>query len=249
MPPALAPQYAATDTTADGGVWEFQWSRDEFDLLLSAGVLDAAGVKLRGGLIWQVEAGEAMPHLWNREQYHAAIEAGVFASRGRVELIEGRIYEMAAVSVEHVVMMENTYEWLRVAFEHRVSHLVRMQVPAGVIGSEPEPDVWVVRGAGSQVQQKRDLTPDDLVLAVEVSNRTLSHDRNKKRRLYAAFGLRDFWLIDVVKRVLEVRRQPALVDGNWNYRELRYYRGTETVSPLARPGVEVQVDRLLDGED
>ena len=45
---------------------------------------------------------------------------------------------------------------------------------------------------------------------MEVSDSSLSYDRNQKAHLYAAFGILDYWIVNLVDGQLEIRRDPHL---------------------------------------
>ena len=49
---------------------------------------------------------------------------------------------------------------------------------------------------------------DDVLLLIEVSDTTLSIDRGKKAKLYARAGIADYWIINIPKRCVEIRRDP-----------------------------------------
>ena len=72
--------------------------------------------------------------------------------------------------------------------------------------SEPEPDVAVVPG---QWDDYSDAHPARPVLVVEVADSRLSFDQKHKGSLYARAHLADYWILNLVDRVLEVYRQPA----------------------------------------
>lgn len=78
--------------------------------------------------------------------------------------------------------------------------------------------------------------PDDVLLLIEVAESSLAFDRNRKRRLYQQAGVRDYWIINVSKRVIEVYRgaDPTLI-----------VRRGETLTPLALPDLVVPADTLL----
>jgi Uma2 family endonuclease len=106
--------------------------------------------------------------------------------------------------------------------------------------TEPEPDVAVTR-APTTTYQNDNPHPEDLLLVGEVSDTTLPYDLRNKAALYAAAGIPDYWVLDVIGRRLYVHRRPAF-DG---YREVRIYSESEEVSPLARPDTVVLVASLL----
>jgi len=83
---------------------------------------------------------------------------------------------------------------------------------------------------------------------VEVAISSLSLDRNHKGSLYARARVEDYWIVNLVDRVLEVYRQP-LVDAaapfGWRYASQQTLRPGSSIVPLAAPESAVLVDDLL----
>ena len=99
-----------------------------------------------------------------------------------------------------------------------------------------EPDVLVAPAA----ILPEDLRGPDLLLAVEVSDSTLSRDLRHKIKLYARFGVRHYWVLDAERRRAFVHRLQA--DGSYGQPE---EHGPEAVlvTPF-EPVVEVPLARL-----
>jgi Uma2 family endonuclease len=79
---------------------------------------------------------------------------------------------------------------------------------------------------------------------VEVSQTTLRYDRREKASFYAAHGIADYWVVDLVHRPLEVRRSPhpdATQTHGFAYTDLTVFNPTDTVTPLALPGAAIPV--------
>jgi Uma2 family endonuclease len=86
------------------------------------------------------------------------------------------------------------------------------------------------------------------VLVVEVADSSLAFDRRQKGSLYARGGVQDYWIVNLVDRVLEVHRDPV-VDGSapygWSYRSVARVTPPAAVALLALPGVRIAVADLL----
>jgi Uma2 family endonuclease len=76
---------------------------------------------------------------------------------------------------------------------------------------------------------------------VEVAETSLESDRAVKLPLYAAAGIAEVWLVNLLDEVIEVHREP------WNgaYTVRRIVRRGETVTPLHLPGVALAADEIL----
>src|SRR3954468_9558284 len=125
---------------------------------------------------------------WNRDEYYQMADLGLFQDQ-RVELIEGEIVEMAPQKDNHAGSVSLVHRALSHAFGD--GFWVRMQMPLTLNDqSEPEPDVSVVPG-GERDYMRGAGHPRGALLVVEVSDTTLSYDRERKASLYAAAGIED----------------------------------------------------------
>jgi Uma2 family endonuclease len=85
-------------------------------------------------------------------------------------------------------------------------------------------------------------------LIVEVAQSSLAFDRRRKGGLYARAGIAEYWIVNLVGRVLEVYRQPvrsASARYGWKYKSARMLKPGATVSPLAAPTARIVVADLL----
>jgi Uma2 family endonuclease len=179
---------------------------------------------------------------WSKDEYHRLAEMGWFDDR-RVELLDGEIFEMPVPKMPHVVALDVTTDALRAAFGN--GYWVSPQAPLDLtLTSEPIPDLYVVPG------KARDYTthPTTALLVVEVSDTTLSHDRNRKGSLYAAARIQDYWIVNLVDRQLEVYRVPVADPAQpfgLSYSQRTVLVPGDTVAPLAMPQAQVAVADLF----
>ena len=177
---------------------------------------------------------------WTPAAYHAAYEAGAFGDT-KVELLEGKVYEKMAMNDPHIVALRKARRQVDSAFAG-VPHITDGQTPLRLGDSEPEPDLFVLRGDDlGRVSSD----PADVLLVVEISDTTYALDRSVKLRRYARAGYREYWIVNLVRGRLEVYRQPRAEDGIWTYGEFFALAPGESVEPLAVPGRAVAVDDLL----
>ena len=186
---------------------------------------------------------EPTPRRWTREEYYRMGDLGFFHGQ-RVELIEGEIMVLSPQNAEHWTTTDRVAELLRSSFGS--GYHVRMQGPIdfGPI-SEPEPDVAVVAGSRAQYATQH---PATAVLIVEVSDSTLSYDRNRKASLYARAGIADYWIVNLVNHQLEVRRDPRPDPSQhygYGYASVTTLVPPAVVNPLAAPQVSLAVADLL----
>ena len=185
---------------------------------------------------------EPRPRPWTKDEYYEAAEAGWFDGQ-RFELIGGEVVEMPPQSDGHASEVSIVDYALRRVFGR--GFVVRIQSPLDFgEDSQPEPDVAVVRGSPREVKKH----PRTALLVVEVADTTLAYDRSRKARLYASRRVRDYWIVNLMDRQLEVRRRPA-ADGRepfgYEYAELSILRAGDVVTPLAAKGARIKVADLF----
>lgn len=181
---------------------------------------------------------------WTREEYESLTEAGIFQPGERVELIEGEIVDMPPQQSHHATGVSLTAEVLRSSFGPGFH--TRIQLPLGLgERSEPEPDVAVVVGSPRDYSAAH---PSSAVLVVEVSDTTLSFDRETKASVYAKAEIPVFWIVKLVHRQLEVYSDPAPIPEaryGFGYRTRRIFvEGDEVEVPAPGRG-RVRVADLL----
>ena len=66
--------------------------------------------------------------------------------------------------------------------------------------------------------------------------------------LYARAGIEDYWIVNLVDRVLEVYRDPvpdASAPYGWRYRSVQILTPPAAIAPLAMPSTPILVAKLL----
>jgi Uma2 family endonuclease len=182
------------------------------------------------------------PHRWTVDEFLRASEAGVFESR-RVQLIEGELIDMPAQKDPHAWAVSRLVHALRVVFPDpywiKIEATVRLNDYSG-----PEPDAAVMSGPPSPPAAEAP-TP---LLFVEVSDSTLRYDRGDKASHYAANGIADYWVADVVGQRVEVFREPVRDPSQrygWGYAKSTVHALGDHVTALAKPDAMIAVAAFL----
>ena len=182
-------------------------------------------------------------HRFTVEQYHEMIRTGILTENDRVELLEGWIVDKMPQHPAHAGTISILARYLRELLPAR--WIVRIQSPVTLGDSEPEPDLAVAVGPE---ERYRGAHPDaaDLAMVVEVSDTTLTEDRTRKHRVYAASRIPVYWIVNLPELAVEVYTRPRAG------RSPRYLRredyGVEFGAPVVVAGRElggVSVRRLL----
>jgi Uma2 family endonuclease len=183
------------------------------------------------------------PRLWSKAEYYRLGELGFFRGQ-RVELLEGRLMVQSPQNSPHATAVLRVARALE-ALSGPGFH-ARPQFPLDLgQTTEPEPDTAVVAGT---IEQYAHAHPTSAALVVEVSDATVSYDRRRKGSLYARAGIADYWLVNLVRRRLEVYRDPvpdATRRYGYRYASRADLTPPATVSPLALPHAVLAVADLL----
>jgi Uma2 family endonuclease len=180
---------------------------------------------------------------WTRAEYERLVELGVFAGEP-LELIGGQLLVAEPQHAYHASVISRLEYAVRAMLPP--GWIVRTQLPVALDDeSEPEPDLVVVPGRPGDYQGTH---PARVALVVEVAESSLAFDRGHKASLYARAGVEDYWIVNLVDRVLEVYREGAPDPGavyGWRYRSVTALAPPAVVAPLAFPSTSMAVEDLL----
>jgi Uma2 family endonuclease len=181
---------------------------------------------------------------WTRVEYDRLIDLGVFRPGEHLELLGGHLIVGEPQGSVHVAAVGLVEEALRACFGP--GWAVRVQMPIALDDeSEPEPDVAVVPGSHRDYAAAHPGCPP---LLIEVAESSLADDRGTKAALYARAGIADYWILNLVGRVLEVCRNPvtaATQSSGWHYRDVMILHAEASIAPLARRDTSIEVAALL----
>lgn len=180
---------------------------------------------------------------WTRAEYDRLVELGVFEHEP-IELIGGQLMVAEPKGAYHTAAVGAAEYALRAVL--RPGWTVRTQAPVALDDeSEPEPDIAVVPGRPVDYRHQHPARP---VLVIEVADSSLAYDRHRKASLYARAGLQDYWIVNLVDRVVEVYRDPvpdASAPYGWRYRSAATLAAPGIVRPLAFDDTAIAVADLL----
>jgi Uma2 family endonuclease len=180
---------------------------------------------------------------WSRVEYDHLVDLGVFQGEP-LELIGGQLMVAEPQGAYHVSAIGTAEYALRAVLPAGL--IVRTQAPVALDDeSEPEPDLAVVPGRPADYRAAH---PNRPALAIEVADSSLGFDRRQKGSLYARAGIQDYWIVNLVDRVLEVYRDPApdpAAPYGWRYRSVTTLMPPAIVVPLAFASSQIAVADLL----
>lgn len=177
-------------------------------------------------------AAEGLPRRrWTVKEIRAVAEAGIFSANERFELIGGELVPMNARGIFH----ERLKAWLN-------TELIR-NLPA---------EVEVIPETSFYMSDDTFLEPDFLIypkgqlegcdgpkalLVIEVADSSRSYDLGRKTALYAAHGVRDFWVINARTLETVVHRSPV----ETGYRMVEPFSKETPLTPLLVEGYSIDL--------
>ena len=169
-------------------------------------------------------------------EYYRMIENGIIREGEKVELILGQIFTMAAKGTRHTVATTRLITELPMLIQRRA--VVRCQEPITLLNnSEPEPDIAIVRLRSDDYINSHP-APTDIILVIEVADSTIKFDRETKAPLYAAAGISEYWIVNLIDNRLEIYRQP---EGSI-YASIQIVTPPQSISLPQFPEIVVQIN-------
>ena len=181
---------------------------------------------------------------WTRHEYERLIDHGFLDEDDPIELLDGLLLVKEPQHSPHRTAVLLVAKALERAFGE--GWFVQTQSPIILDDrSEPEPDVCVVRGSPRDYVDSHPTRP---ALIVEVAQSGLRRARGRKATVYARARIADYWIVNLVDRVLEVHREPARPGPalrRWAYAAIETLGADATITPLAGPSASIRVADLL----
>jgi Uma2 family endonuclease len=178
-------------------------------------------------------------HRFTVEEYYRMAETGVLKPDARVELLDGKIIDMSPIGPFHGSISKHLNNIFSAAAKGR--WLVALQDPVRLDDhSEPQPDLMLLKPV-PDFYRKRHPQPEDVFLLVEVSDTTLTTDREDKLPAYGHAGIGEVWIVNLADLTVEVYREPHFT----GYGTKTVLRAGNKATPQAFPDVAVDVAELL----
>jgi Uma2 family endonuclease len=182
------------------------------------------------------QAADGLPRrCWTVAEIEEMVRAGIIDEDERFELIGGEVVPMSPKGVRR--------EWVKIELNQYFQRIAQNRL---TIAQETtlrldkhaflEPDFCVFR-------RDLDLTRLDgpaVLLAVEVADTSLAYDKGRKIGVYAAYGVREVWVIDARRATTWVHRRL----GAMGYDEIAEHPASERLTPTLAPELAVRLADL-----
>lgn len=175
-------------------------------------------------------------------EYDKMIEHGILNKYDRVELLNGVLIEKMSKGPKHAALNDSIGDWFREKLGDKA--YIRLQNPIVLDDlSQPEPDI-VLAKPPRQTYFERHPHPEDIFLVLEISDTTISFDRNTKATAYAKAGIIQYLLLNLQNQTIEDYREPA-EDG---YQSKQTYKTGQSFKLVVFPEIEVKLEEMLPSE-
>lgn len=154
------------------------------------------------------------------DEYTRMSELGILAETEHTELINGEIVTMVAKGFAHASATTRIKTIFELALQNQA--IIRVQDPIRLSNhSEPESDITIA-ACDPLAYSTHHPSPKEVWLVIEVADSSLKYDLETKAPMYAAAGIEEYWILDVIERQLYTFRQPK--DGRY-----------QAQTPMAKP--------------
>lgn len=168
------------------------------------------------------------------QAYHALGEMGFIPEK--TELIHGFVFQKMPKSPLHRALILRMFDRLLAAM-NREKYWLQSEQPITCGESEPEPDLSVIAGCKDDFFDHHPTTAE---LVIEVAVTSQEMDR-AKARIYATAGVKEYWLVDVPARLIEIHLQPSAT----GYADIRTVAESEIATSSSVPEFSVSIAELL----
>jgi Uma2 family endonuclease len=183
------------------------------------------------------QVADGVPRMrWTLAEFERLIEVGILTEEDRVELIQGELVPMAPKGNRHELVRDEIMNWIirRLPETLRLSSEIGWRPPDA--DTYVEPDLLICPRSFKGVT----VPPTEVLLAIEVAHSSLRFDSTTKATLYAALGVRDYWVVDAQTLTTRVHREPSA----GGYASVVEVPPRETLVPLLAAALAVRLGAL-----
>lgn len=172
---------------------------------------------------------------WSVAEIEQIVAAGILPEDERFELIGGEVVIMSPKGLRHEVvkkaLLRHWYRAVPDGLDLIPETTLRLDEDTYL-----EPDIVVFRTEDGLAR----LDGGTALLAVEIADTSLAYDIGRKAAIYAAFGVAELWVIDAVKLITRMHREPSLT----GYRSAADWPASERLTPRQAPALALALADL-----
>jgi Uma2 family endonuclease len=181
----------------------------------------------------QIELAEPEVRKLTIGDYYRMAEAGILRPSEQVELLNGRIIQMAPIGPKHQTVVDKLTE----AFveQSKGRYRVRVDGPISIPNfNEPRPDLTLYR----RTLENKHPEPADIYLVIEVSDSSLTSDAAEKLGIYEQAGIQEYWIVQVAKKLVRIH---TLKNGRYTQRT----KSRGSIAPQLFSDARIQIESLF----
>ncbi len=176
-----------------------------------------------------------MRRRWSVAEIEEMVKVGILAEDERFELIGGEVVPMSPKGIRHERVKGTLAEYW---YKRLPPEIGLVPVTTFHLDEDTfvEPDFVLFTKSDGLAGLK----PETCLLAVEVADTSLSYDLHRKARIYAAFAVREVWVINAQTLATYVHRSPGLE----GYQDKHEVGAREQLLPDFAPSLAVTLGAL-----
>ncbi len=202
---------------------------EQYERMAEYGLLPKRGVELIEGAILMKDGYDDESHqpffvakLYNQDDlsetetelyefsvaaYERLAELGILTKKDHVELLEGVVVQMSPIGIGHNFALSVLLKALVLMLKD--DWCVRPQSTLQLDKAEPEPDIAILHGVPENYSARHP-NEHDVGLLIEISDSSLTKDRDVKGVIYAQYGLPEYWIVNLIEEQIEIyKRDPS----------------------------------------
>ncbi|HND21350.1 MAG TPA: Uma2 family endonuclease [Acidobacteriota bacterium] len=174
------------------------------------------------------------------QDFHRMVETGILTEDDRTELIAGVVISMSPFGSRHAACVKRFNALLSRQLLGKV--IIGVQDPIQLDSfTEPQPDLSILQFRDDFYAEQHPRAREVLLL-IEVSDLSLSYDRDTKLPLYAQAEIPEVWIVDLTAEKILAYQQPKA--GKYEVQET-YTAATKLTSVAGFP-VEINLSTIFD---
>ena len=160
---------------------------------------------------------------------------GVIDRDARMELLDGELIDMPSEGELHILFKTELVRALAKALSDSLAAAPDASLHLATTDA-PEPDIYVFE-SGSRLKP---IDPGAVRLTIEIADTSLGYDLGRKAAKYAAYGLAEYWVVDIGSRQTHVLKRP--LDGA--YREITAVSFDDELAPAHIRELRLVISKL-----
>ncbi len=172
-------------------------------------------------------------------EFSKLCEVGIIAPDERVELIDGRVYNMSPIGHRHEAVLARLLNAMRFLLTQNLIFFAKTSIHLDEF-TQPLPDLAIMPRR-ADFYEGRWPSAKDVLLVAEIAEGSLRHDRDVKIPRYASAGIPEAWLVDLNSDTVTQYSEPS----GSEYQSIHTFADGETLNPSQSTGLTMSVSDIF----